>query len=49
MDLSDAPACEFEVIRRRMKATHPHMVVAQHDEDSLSDEAHANQGGYCFV
>ena len=53
MDLRDVPAREFEAIRQHMKAMPPHMVVAQHDDDSLSDEAlktlcnqQANQGGY---
>ena len=36
MDLLEAPAREFEAIRQRMKAMPPHMVVAQHDGDSLS-------------
>ena len=51
MDLRDAPA--REAIRQRMQAMLPHMVVVQHDVDSLSDEAlktlcneQANQGGY---
>ena len=53
MDLRGAPARELEAIRQRMEAMPPYMVVMQHDEDSLNDEAikvlcieQANHGGY---
>ena len=53
MDLRGAPAQEFEAIRQNLKATPPYMVIMQHDDDSINDEAlqllctnHANQGGY---
>ena len=53
MDLRGAPAREFEACRQRMKAMPPYMLVMQHEEDSLNDEAiimlcteQANQGGF---
>ena len=51
MDLRGGPAREYEAFRQRMKAMPLHMVVMQHDEDSLTDDApktvcieQANQG-----
>ena len=51
MDLRGGPAREYEAIPQRMKAMPHHMVVMQHDEDSLTDDApktmcieQANQG-----
>ena len=51
--LRGSPARGFESIRQRMTATPPYMMIAQHDDDSLSDEAsktlcdlQANQRGY---
>ena len=53
MDLRSTPAREFEAVRQSLKAMPPHMVVVQHDENNLIDEAiktlcnhQANQGGY---
>ena len=52
-DLRGSPARGFEFIRQGMKTTPPYMVIVQHDDDSLSDEAikalcdlQENQGGY---
>ena len=39
MDLRGAPASELEAIRRHAKSVQPYMVVAQHVDDRLSDEA----------
>ena len=39
VDPRAAPAREFEVIRQRLKAVPPYMVVMQYDDDSLTDEA----------
>ena len=53
MDLRGAPARDFEAIRQSLQATPPKIVMMQHDDDSLNDEAlrtlctdQANQGGY---
>ena len=52
MELRGAPARKFEAIRQRLKALPPCVVVMQHDDDGLDDEAkkllctqHSNQGG----
>ena len=42
MDFRDALARKLDAIRQHMKAMPPCMVVAQHDGDSLSDEALKN-------
>ena len=53
LDIRGAPAREFETIRQRLKSTSPYMVLMQHDDDSLNDEAlktlcteQENYGGY---
>ena len=53
MDLRGAPAREFEAIRQRLKTTRSYMVVMQHDDGRLNDEAlkalctdKVNKGGY---
>ena len=55
-DLRGAPASELEAIRRHAKSVQPYMVVAQHIDDRLSDEAlrtlcnqQVNQGGYFLL
>ena len=52
LDLRDALARELEAIRQHMKTMQPYMLVAQHNDDSLNDEAlrtlcnqQVNQGG----
>ena len=56
MDLRGAPASELDAIRRHVKSVQPYMVVAQHIDDRLSDEAlrtlcnqQVNQGGYFLL
>ena len=56
MDLRGAPASELEAIRQHVKSVQPYMVVAQHIDDRLSDEAlrtlcnqQVNQGGYLLL
>ena len=53
LNVRGAPAREFEAIRQRLKSTTPYMVLMQHDDDSLNDEAlktlctdRENHGGY---
>ena len=53
MDLRCAPARDFEAIRQSWQATPPNIVMMQHDDGSLNNEAlrtlctdQANQGGY---
>ena len=56
MDLRGAPASELDAIRQHVKSVQPYMVVAQHIDDRLSDEAlrtlcnqQVNQGGYFLL
>ena len=56
MDLRGAPGSELDAIRRHVKSVQPYMVVAQHIDDRLSDEAlrtlcnqQVNQGGYFLL
>ena len=56
LDIRDAPSCEFDAIRQHVRNLKPYMLTAQHNDDSLNDDAiralceqQANQGGYFLL
>ena len=56
LDFRDAPNCELKAIRQHVRNMKPHMLTAQHNDDSPNNdslralcEQQANQGGYFLL